>query len=234
LIYHLAGNTKRKYDLLFGGKEMVEIKISAKPRMSQAGSHKHHLKQQGKIPAVIYGKGVLDEAIELEVRDLETAIRQKGRNALIDLVIKGRTGNNKHIVMIKEIQRDPISKEMIHADLYKISLKEKLQTQVPIRLKGEAKGQIKGGIVQSGLREIEVECIPAKIPETFQLDISALDIGDNYTVADLPGSPDYRILSDQDSVLVTVTAPRMAEPEPVKEETVTAPAAGKTSENSGQ
>lgn len=190
---------------------MVEVKLNASVRAGKTSRYKHNLRQTGKIPAVIYGNGISSEAIELDARDLESTLQKKGRNALIDLMVKGQRGDNKYVVMVKEVQRDPIRREIIHADLCKISLQDKVHTAVPIHLTGEAQGVKKGGIIQLGLRELEVESMPANIPESIAIDVSELDVGDHLTVANLPTSPDYRILNDQDSVIVTIVAPRMAE-----------------------
>ncbi|MHB9094471.1 MAG: 50S ribosomal protein L25/general stress protein Ctc [Eubacteriales bacterium] len=190
---------------------MVEVKINARVRPSKTSSYKHSLRNKGIIPAVIYGEGITSQPIELDARDLETAIQKKGRNALINLVLKDKQGENKYVVMVKEIQRSPIRRELVHVDLCKISLKDKLHTSVSVSLKGEARGLVNGGVIQSGLREIEIECMPAKIPDTISLDISPLDIGDHLSVADIPESPDFKILTEPEAVLVTMIASRMAE-----------------------
>lgn len=190
---------------------MVEVKLMANIRPSKTNSYKHNLRKRGLVPAVVYGKGV-NEAIEVNVKDIEAAIRSKGRNALIDLGLRGKKENNKYIVMVKEIQRDPINRQITHIDLCNISLQDKIHTTVPVTFTGEARGIINGGIVQAGLREIDIECLPANIPDNLTVDVSSLDIGDHLTVADLPQSQDYQIISDPEAVLVTVVATRTAEP----------------------
>lgn len=195
---------------------MVNVKISASLRSSKTKSYKHQLRKQGLVPAVVYGKGV-SEAIEVDVKDLESVIRKKGRNALIDLGLKGKKDNNKYVVMVKEIQRDPIRREIRHVDLCKISLDEKIHTTVSVVFSGEARGLINGGIVQHGIRDIDIECLPANIPEQIMVDVSALDIGDHLCVADLPQHQGYKITTDPEAVLVTVVASRTADAEETAE-----------------
>ncbi len=190
---------------------MAEIKISAQLRPGKTKGYRHALRDRGKIPAVIYGKGISSEPVEIDVRELESVVRKKGRNALIDVVVRGRQKENKYVVMVKEIQREPIGGKIVHADLCKVSLKDKIHAAVPVVLKGESKGVKAGGIIQAGVRELDVECMPAQIPESIPVDISELDIGGHLTVADLPEMPEYKILNEPDSVLVTIVAPRMAE-----------------------
>lgn len=190
---------------------MVEVRIDAKVRTGKTSSYKHYLRETGKIPAVIYGNGISSEPIELNAKELESVMHKKGRNALIDLIVKGKQGDNKYVVMVKEVQRDPIHRDIVHADLCNISLKDKIHTAVPVLLRGDANGHKNGGIVQSELRQVDIECMPAAIPEALTMDVSNLEIGDHLTVADLPTSPDYTILNDPDAIIVTIVAPRMAE-----------------------
>ena len=210
---------------------MAEVKLGARLRTNTRRSYSHFLRDKGRIPAVVYGKGIREQAIELDVRDLESIIRKKGRNALIDLEIQGESDkNDKHIVMIKELQRDSIRREIVHADLCKVSLENKIRTVIPIILKGEAARKPDGGTVQTGARELEIECRPDKVPDSVVLDISGLNIGQHLSVEDIPVSGEYSILTESDKVLVSVAAARAAEgaeeegeiekEEPVKGETV--------------
>ncbi len=190
---------------------MAEVRINAKVRTGKSGSYKHYLRETGKIPAIIYGNGISSEPIELDAKELDSVIHKKGRNALIDLVLNGKQGDNKYVVMVKDIQRDPIRRELVHADLCKISLQDKIHTTVPISLKGDAEGHKMGGIVQAELREADIECLPGDIPEVIVVDVTALKIGEHLTVAELPNGQNYKILNDPETVVVTIVAPRMAE-----------------------
>lgn len=190
---------------------MVEAKIGASLRPSTKGSYRHYLRDKGRIPAVVYGKGIKEQAIELDPRDLESVIRKKGRNVLIDLDVTGGPEQKKYVVMIKDLQRDPIRRDIVHADLCKVSLEDKLRTTVPLVLKGEAAGKKTGGVLQTGLRELEIECTPDKMPDVISVDISGLETGERLTVADLMVSGDLKILTEPDKMVVMVMAPRVAE-----------------------
>ena len=190
---------------------MVEAKIGASLRPSTKGSYRHYLRDNGRIPAVVYGKGIKEQAIELDAKDLESVIRQKGRNVLIDLDVTGGPEQKKYVVMIKDLQRDPIRRDIVHADLCKVSLEDKLRTTVPLVLKGEAAGKKTGGVLQTGLRELEIECTPDKMPDAVSVDISGLEAGQHLTVADLMVSGDLKVLTEPDKMVVMVVAPRVAE-----------------------
>lgn len=193
---------------------MGEIKINAKPRAGKSSAYKHDLRSKGYIPAVIYGQGINSEPIELNAKDLENILHKKGKNVLIDLVLKGQEKENKYVVMVKEVQRDPLHRDIVHADLCKISMSDKIHTPVPVQIIGETAIQKKGGVLQTGLREIEVECLPTNIPDSITVDVSNLELGKHLSVADLPGNTDYRILSDGAAVIVTAATIRAAaEPE---------------------
>lgn len=206
---------------------MAGSEINAATRTGNTKGYLQELRRQGKIPAVLYGKGVSNEAIELNVKELETIFRKKGRNALINLVVSGGKGDSKYTVMVKEVQKDPLRGEIIHADLCSVSLEDKMHATAPVSLRGEAQGLKNGGIIQMGVREVEVECIPANIPEAVTLDITGLDIGDKLTVGEIPQPAEYKIITDPETVIVTIVAPRTAEETETTEEVAeTAPEQG--------
>ncbi len=190
---------------------MAEVKIGARLRPSTKGSYRHYLRNQGRVPAVVYGKGIKEQAIELDARDLESVIRKKGRNALIDLDVKGDAEQGKYVVMIKELQRDPIRRDIVHADLCKVSLEDKIRIVVPLVLKGEPSGKKAGGVLQTVLRELEIEGTPDKLPDSITVDVSGLETGQRLTVADLMVSGDLKVLIEPDKTVVMVVPPRVAD-----------------------
>ncbi|WP_418791329.1 50S ribosomal protein L25 [Phosphitispora sp. TUW77] len=196
---------------------MVGVKICASMRPNTKGSYRKHMRDNGKIPAVVYGKGIKEEAIELYAKDLESLIRKRGRNILIDLEVKEKPGQKKYVVMIKELQRDPIYRKIVHVDLCKVSLEDKIRTTVPVVLKGEPVGKKAGGVLQTGLRELEIECTPDKLPDIVSVDISSLETGQRMTVADLVVSDDLTILTELDKTVVLIAAPTIVE-DPDQEE----------------
>ncbi|GAB4268301.1 50S ribosomal protein L25/general stress protein Ctc [Thermincola ferriacetica] len=190
---------------------MVEVKLRVQPRPNKTRSYKHWLRNHGKIPAVIYGKDLPNKLVEVDVRNLESILRNgAGKNAIINLTVE-EAKPHKLTVMIKDLQRDPVKGDLMHVDLQKISLSDKIHTTVPIHLTGEAEGVKKGGILQSGLRELEIECVPANIPDHISVDISGLDIGDSLTVADIAGQDGFAVKNDPATVIVSIVSPHWAE-----------------------
>jgi|SRR5690554_1809179 len=159
------------------------------------------------VPAVLYGRGV--DTIELSVPESEINqfVQHGTANALIDLTV----GQDTYTVMLKDLQRNKLKEEVLHADFYAVDLKEELTTTVPIHLVGEPEGVKAGGVLQYQTREVEVKCLPTEIPQGFDLDISSLEIGHSLDVASLETPQGMEILTPETEVIVSVLAPRLAE-----------------------
>jgi large subunit ribosomal protein L25 len=115
------------------------------------------------------------------------------------------------VALVKDMQYHPISGEVVHADLYEVDLAAKIQVNVPLRFVGRAEGVGRGGILQPIAREIEVECLPLDIPEFFEVDVSALDIGDSVHVEELAMPEGVTAVSESNLALVTVVPPSVEE-----------------------
>ena len=142
------------------------------------------LRAAGRIPGVLYGRGRAPQSVVLDPRALERVLKtsEAGMNTLIDLSIAGSRERAERVVLVKELQRDPVAGSLLHADLYAVDLTKEIEVAVPLHLTGSAAGLMNGGIVDHQLREIQIACLPTAIPESFSLDVSALDIGDSLHV----------------------------------------------------
>jgi len=181
------------------------------------------LRREGKVPAVIYGHGREAESVTVETATLKkTLVGISAATAILDVTVDGRAPVK---ALIREIQRDSLRPaEIIHLDLYEVRSDEEITLQVPIRLIGVPDGVRNfGGVLDHVLRELEIEVLPANIPEHVDLDVTALTIGHSLFVRDLQ-VPNAKVLNDPDTPICTVVAPR-AEEAPVAvapEEVVTA------------
>jgi large subunit ribosomal protein L25 len=173
------------------------------------------LRQAGKIPAVLYGGGKGEaESLAVDPKALSKILHsESGVNTLIALKM---TGGGDARVLVKEYQIDPVSRKLLHADFYRIAMDKVLQVTVPIRLTGEAKGvKAEGGVVDWVHRDIELECLPADIPEHITIDISELGLHDGVRVRDLPTGGKWKPVSELDMLIVHVVTVKVeAEPEP--------------------
>ena len=173
------------------------------------------LRAAGRIPAVVYGRGTESRAISIDPKALVQLLQKggAGMNTLIELSVDGTAKT----VLVKELQRDPVRGRPLHTDFYLVELDQKVEVSVPIHLTGRAPGVELGGILDHPLREIELECLPRAIPESIDVDVSALDVGDSIHVRDLELPEGVSVQSDVNLAVASVVAPVVVE-EPVVEE----------------
>jgi len=179
------------------------------------------LRQAGRIPGVLYGRGKPSLAVSLDPIGLQRALRQSdaGMNTLFDLQVEGDGSLGEKVVLVKDLQREPVGGHMLHADLYEVDLSQTVEVEVPIHVVGVARGvSLDGGILDHALRELTLECLPRAIPDEIQADVSDLGIGDSLHVRDLQLPEGVILRDDPDLSVVSVVAPR-------KEEEVAVPVA---------
>lgn len=193
----------------------MSIKLKAKKREDLSRSMTTQLRQEGFIPAVVYGKGKETQSITVDSVELLKTVRDEGRNAIISLDVEDGTPVD---VMLHDYQTDPIKGEVIHVDFYIIDMTAEMDVAVSLRLEGEAEGTREGGILQQPLFELQVRATPDNIPEEIVVDISELDIGDNLSIADLPKSDEYEFIEDADMTVAVVLPPEAEEEEEPAEE----------------
>jgi len=174
------------------------------------------LRAPGRIPAVLYGQGQEPVSLTLEPLVLERLLHSEGHNALFELeggsAVEGRT------VLVKAMQRHPVRGNLIHADLYEIDVQKKITVSVAVHLVGTPLGvSIDGGLVEHTLREVELDCLPRAIPDSIDLDISELHLGETLHVSDLPLVEGVELKTHGELAVISVVAPK-AEEEPEVEE----------------
>jgi large subunit ribosomal protein L25 len=168
------------------------------------------LRRSGKIPAVLYGPKTQAVALELDKKDFSTRVALLQGSHLVRLKSSVPALAEK-VALVKEMQFHPISGDVTHADLYEVDLAAKIQVQVPLRFVGKAAGVTRGGILQPIVREVEVECLPMDIPGFFNVDVSALDIGDSIHVEEIQMPADVNLVFESNFAVVTVVTPTVEE-----------------------
>lgn len=181
------------------------------------------LRRRGLIPAVVYGFGKEAEKIQIDILDLKPVLKQAhGSTLLIDLALEGK--GKAVTTVIREVQRHPVSREILHCDLLKVDMDRKYHVTVPVVVTGESSGVKNfGGVVDQNLREIEVNCRPAEIPEQYEVDVTEMEIGDSIRVSDIP-LKDEELVTLSDTMVVSVIAPRKSIEEEEAEEAAAAAA----------
>ena len=195
--------------------ELIELKTQI--RKSSGNGPARVLRRQGHIPAVLYGPGKEPIMLSVEKSAFEQALKKgKASQILLSLIIKnGR--NKKRTAMIKELQTTPVSRDFLHIDFYEVAMDRKIRVNVSVVPIGHAIGVEEGGILQVVRRELEVLCLPTNIPEAFEIDITALNIGDSIHVEDIPHDEDVEILADVNFTVITVSSPKVEEVEEPEE-----------------
>jgi large subunit ribosomal protein L25 len=214
---------------------VAENVLAAEGRTDTGKGAARRLRAAGRIPAVLYGPKADSRSITVEARALQLLFQKSaaGINTLIDLTLDG----GKEVVIVKELQREPVRGTYLHADFYTVDLAQKIEVSVPVHLVGKAPGvELGGGILDHPLREIELSCLPRAIPEQIEVDVSALQLGESIHVGELSLPEGVEVLSDPELAVASVVAPRVEE-EPTEEaaaaaEVAEAPAAEAEPESS--
>jgi len=187
--------------------ERLKLEIAAREGRGKSATRK--LRAQGRVPGIVYGSGVEPTAVTADSLALARVLRG-GANALVDL--SGVRAVEGKPVLLKEVQRDPLSRKHVHFDLYAVNLQARLDVEVPLHFIGTPKGvQFDGGVIEPLLRTLEVSCMPLAIPEGINVDVSNLGIGDAIHVRDIQLPPDVVSKIEADATVVHVIAPRLEE-----------------------
>jgi large subunit ribosomal protein L25 len=188
---------------------MSEMVLVATPREQTGKGVARKLRREGLVPAVLYG---VEDPTPLAVSRKEATrmlLREGGAHALIELKI----GQKKKGVLLRDHQRHPVTGDLLHCDFYEVQKGHRVTVTVAIHVVGDTPQGVREqqGILQHQLHEVEMDCLPNEIPETIEVDASALQIGDSIHVADLAIPEGVRVHVAEDVTVVTVLAPRVAE-----------------------
>ncbi|TQR18198.1 50S ribosomal protein L25/general stress protein Ctc [Psychrobacillus vulpis] len=180
-------------------------------------AHKENasLRKNGFIPAVVYGFEMESQPIAVDEKDLAKTLREVGRNGVMKLEVDGEPVN----VVMNDYQMNILKGQMIHADFLAINMKEELEVNVLVNITGDSIGVSEGGILQQPNREVTITVKPSDIPESIEVDVSQMAIGDTLTIADVRDKINYTLVNEDDYTLVTVSAPRVEEEIEETEET---------------
>ena len=196
--------------------ELIELKANIRATVGNGPARR--LRQAGQIPAVLYGPKTESVLLSVNKSDLDLALKQ-GRSGqiILNLVVQDNGETYTRPAMIKELQLHPLSRNYLHIDFYEIDLDRKITLGIPIVTVGSSVGVERGGVLQIIRRELEVECLPFEVPESIQIDITDLDMGDSIHLEDISLDGDVELLGEPNLTVVTVLSPKLEE-EPEEEE----------------
>ncbi|MFH0855343.1 MAG: 50S ribosomal protein L25 [Candidatus Omnitrophota bacterium] len=192
---------------------MEELLLDAEARQETGRGKVKDLRDKGFVPAVMYADGKNALSLKLSHRQLVQLIHHhRIEGVIINLNIKDDKKQKVHPCLIKEIQHDPVSEEIIHVDFNQISLTKAIKVNVPVVSKGEPLGvKQEGGSLEHMLWEIEVECLPTSIPKDIEIDVSHLKMGESIHIKDIVVAEGVKILNDPGAIVLSVAAPMKEE-----------------------
>ncbi len=191
--------------------------FTVKTRNQSGKGPARQARMKGVIPGILYGDGADPLQLLIDSRSFDTLVQgQGGAHAVVQLDVEGEASLSTP-ALVKAIQRHPVQNNVMHADFFRISLDKRIHTSVSLVLVGNSKGVLDGGVMEQQLREIEIECLALDIPDSIEVDVSELEIGDGLHMAQVTVPDGVMVLTDADRSVVTVHAPRVIE-EPVEEE----------------
>jgi len=195
---------------------MAELaKLDATFREESGKGAARQIRSEGRVPAVLYGMSRDPISLSVDAHAMGRVIAKVGGHAIIELEVDGVPGKDKsHTVMLKDIQSHPIKDSLTHIDFQKIDMNKVIDRVISLHLVGTAAGTRIGGVLQHGVHELTLRGIAKNIPESFDVDIEALEIGSAIRIADLEFPEGMEALSSPDEVVVSVVAPRLEEEEP--------------------
>jgi large subunit ribosomal protein L25 len=204
---------------------MQKVELEVAPRTEETVAHKsvNQLRREGLIPGVLYGHG---DPVKIIV-DAKTFHKATHGGAGTNALYTVKLGSQKDLSVIKEVQRDIITRKPIHIDFQRINIKEKLEMTIPVHTHGEAPGvKVSQGILQHIQREIRIKCLPDDIPGSIDIDISKLELHHSIKVQDITPPKGVEFVTAGDHIIVTIVAPKVEEetPKPGAELAAGAPA----------
>jgi large subunit ribosomal protein L25 len=199
--------------------------LEAQPRDAGTKNDARRVRREGKIPAVVYGAGKQAMPVSVDPRQVSRILHSEtGHNTVFDLALDGERTK----AMIVDWQYEPIKGSLLHIDLKRIAMDQKLKVNVPIELVGEPAGvKTQGGILEQITREVEVECLPGDIPHAIDLDVSQLVFGTVLRISDLPKNDKVKYLSDPEQPvahIITIKEEEVPTADAVAGEAAAAPA----------
>jgi len=199
--------------------------LEAQPRTPGTKNDARRVRREGRIPAVVYGAGKSAVPVAVDPRQVSRILHSEtGHNSVFDLALDGE----KTKAMIVDWQYEPIKGSLLHIDLKRIAMDRKLRVNVPIELVGDPEGvKTQGGLLEQIIREVEVECLPADIPNVIELNVAALVFGVVLRVSDLPKSDKVKFVTDADQPvahIISIKEEEVATPEAAAADAAAAPA----------
>lgn len=185
----------------------MAVTLKVERRAIRPRSIRKQLRVEGRVPGVVYGNDVENTSLSVDAMALSKAIRENGANAVYYLELEGK----KVPTLVHDYQVDTFNGDWVHVEFLAVDMSEETEVEAEIVLIGDAPGVKAGGVLTQTLYNVVVSATPDKLPETVEVDVSGLEIGDNISVADLPKFEDFTIVTEAEEQIASVTEPEVHE-----------------------
>lgn len=190
---------------------MKSVALTAYPRAALGRNEVKKRRTAGRVPAVIYGRKIQPQALEVGQKELDDVIHHSAsERALIDLSIEGE-GTGPRLALVKEVQHHPISRGILHVDFQEVAADEQVTLTVPVETTGEAVGVKAGGVLEHVRFNVDLKGLPRELPEVLLVDVSAMEVGHVMTIGDLPCPEGVVALGDPEIPVILIAAPTKEE-----------------------
>jgi len=196
---------------------MEDKKLIATKRSLDGSSNARRMRGAGNLPGVVYGAGKDPVSIEVNAHDFELILHHHTSESLIIAI--NLEGEGDMSVLVKDVQHHPVTSDLLHVDFMRVEANKPIHVDIAIELVGESKGVKAGGILDQVMHAISVECLPGDLVESFEVNVSALEIGQSLHVSDLALGGKYKLLVDDEAIVAAVSGPQAEEEEEAEEAT---------------
>lgn len=197
---------------------MERVAIKIEPRSGTGKGPNRKLRAKGKIPAVIYGPGVEPEKVALDAHEFGIVLQRAGSSAMFVLVPANGQAAEERLAVIREIQRDPVTRRILHVDLYQVQMNVEADFEVPVHHVGTPIGVREGGILETHRHTVEIRCMPGVLPNFIEADLTNLKINHAFHAGELKLPEGVKLVTDPEEVLFSILPPKdYVEPTPTAE-----------------
>ena len=191
---------------------MATIQLDSEKRTMTGKGSARKLRSVGRLPVILYGPETSPSMLSIDYKQLQKNLRGKSaENIIFDLKADSNEKNQSKRVMIKEIQKDPVTRDYLHVDFYEISMEKELEVDIPVYLINTPIGVSEGGILEHVRRELKIACMPKNLVDKIEVDVSGLGIGQSLHIDDITLPPGLKSIEDGDLTIATVGAPTIEE-----------------------
>lgn len=196
--------------------EKIDLKVTVRKTMGNGPAKE--LRREGMIPAILYGPKAEPLMLSVTTKELETILKTSNiGQVLLNLLIQNGKQKSR-TAMIKELQTQPVSGNLLHVDFYEVAMDQKIKISIPVVTTGQATGVEEGGVLQMVRHEVEIFCFPNNIPESLEVDITDMSIGDSKHIDEVSIDESFELVDESNFTIVTVLSPKAEEVEEVDEE----------------